>query len=86
MGVRLRDGALRWGIFRDAADPEHLNETFLMESWIDFLRSRERHTSADHEIHDRVRALHRDQGPPNTSHQIYAKEITNPTPPTNDRE
>jgi MFS family permease len=79
--VRLRDGALRWGIFRDAADPEHLNETFLMESWLDFLRSRERHTFADHEIHDRVRALHRDEAPPKTSHQIYAKEISNPTPP-----
>jgi MFS family permease len=78
--VRLRDGALRWGIYRDATDPEHLNETFLMESWLDYLRSRERHTAADHEIHDRVRALHKDEAAPKTSHQIYAKEITNPTP------
>lgn len=30
-GVRLRDGAIRWGIYRDALDPEVLNETFLME-------------------------------------------------------
>ncbi len=82
--VRLRDGALRWGIYRDAADPEHLNETFLMESWLDYLRSRERHTAADHEIHDRVRALHKDDAPPKTSHQIYAKEITNPTPHPSD--
>lgn len=80
--VRLRDGALRWGIYRDAADPEHLNETFLMESWLDYLRSRERHTAADHAIHDRVRALHKDESPPKTSHQIYAKEISNPVPPT----
>jgi MFS family permease len=80
--VRLRDGAIRWGIYRDAADPEHLNETFLMESWIDYLRSRERHTAADHQIHDRVRALHAHESPPNISYQIYAREITNPTPPT----
>ena len=45
--VRLRDGAIRWGIFRDAADPDHLNETFVMESWLDYLRSRERITAAD---------------------------------------
>ncbi len=78
--VRLRDGAIRWGIFRDAADPEHLNETFLMESWLDFLRSRERHTAADHQILDHVRSLHRNQAPPTTSHQVYAREISNPTP------
>ncbi len=46
-GVRLRDGAVRWGIYRDAADPTHVNETFIMESWLDYLRSRERVTAAD---------------------------------------
>ena len=45
-GVRLRDGAVRWGIYRDADDPTHLNETFIMESWLDYLRSRERVTAA----------------------------------------
>jgi MFS family permease len=76
-GVRLRDGAIRWGIYRDATNPEHLNETFVMESWLDYLRSRERVTAADDEIRERVRALHHDDGtPPKTTHQIYAKEIT----------
>ena len=79
-GVRLRDGALRWGIYRDAANPEHLNETFIMESWLDYLRSRERFTAADNAIRDRVRALHQDEVPPVISHQIYAREIANPTP------
>jgi len=76
-GVRLRDGAIRWGIYRDATDPEHLNETFVMESWLDYLRSRERVTAADEKIRERVRALHQDTEPPRTTHQIYAKEITN---------
>ena len=76
-GVRLRDGAIRWGIYRDATDPEHLNETFVMESWLDYLRSRERVTAADEEIRDRVRSLHRDDEPPRATYQIYAKEITN---------
>jgi hypothetical protein len=75
-GVRLRDGALRWGIYRDADDPTHLNETFVMESWIDYLRSRERTTAADTAIRDRVYALHQGDGPPRVTHQIYAKELT----------
>jgi MFS family permease len=78
-GVRLRDGALRWGIYREATNPEHLNETFVMESWLDYLRSRERVTAADEAIRERVRALHRGPEPPRTTHQIYAKEITTPT-------
>jgi MFS family permease len=81
-GVRLRDGALRWGIYRDAADPTHLNETFIMESWLDFLRSRERITAADELIRQCVRSLHEDADPPRISYQIYAREIANPTPPS----
>jgi MFS family permease len=74
--VRLRDGAIRWGIYRDAIHPEHLNETFVMESWLDYLRSRERVTAADAAIRDRVYALHQDTDPPRISHQIYAHEVT----------
>jgi len=80
-GVRLRDGAMRWGIYRNAIDPEHLNETFIMESWLDFLRSRERITAADEAIRARVRALHQHDEPPKISYQIYAKEIASPDPP-----
>lgn len=75
-GVRLRDGAIRWGIYRDALDPEVLNETFLMESWIDYLRSRERVTAADRAIRDRAYALHQGGDAPVVSHQIYVREIT----------
>ena len=79
-GVRLRDGALRWGIYRDAIDTQRLNETFVMESWLDFLRSRERITAADEQIRARVRALHVDANPPRISYQIYAREVANPVP------
>ncbi|WP_158794638.1 MFS transporter [Granulicella sp. L60] len=79
-GMRLRDGAIRWGIYRDALDEENLNETFVMESWLDFLRSRERITAADEAIRARVRALHRGDEPPKISYQIYAREIANPVP------
>jgi len=73
--VRLRGGAVRWGIYRDAADPEHLNETFIMESWLDYLRSRERMTAADQAIRERVWALHKGDGPPRITHQIWAREV-----------
>jgi MFS family permease len=75
-GARLRDGAIRWGIYRDAANPEHLNETFIMESWLDYLRSRERTTAADQAIRERVWALHRGDGPPSVSHQVWAGEVS----------
>lgn len=73
--VRLRDGAIRWGIYRDAGDPTHLNETFIMESWLDYLRSRERVTAADQIIRERVWALHRAEGPPKITHGVWAEEI-----------
>jgi hypothetical protein len=75
-GVRMRDGAIRWGIYRDAIDPERLDETFMMESWLDYLRSRERITAADEAIRARVRAFHRGDDGPRISYQIYAREVT----------
>jgi MFS family permease len=77
-GVRLRDGAIRWGIYRDAAEPEKLNETFVMESWLDYLRSRERVTAEDAAIRDRVYAMHKGDERPKVSHQIYAREVNDP--------
>ncbi|HEV2578159.1 MAG TPA: MFS transporter [Acidobacteriaceae bacterium] len=74
-GVRLRDGAVRWGVYRDAANPTHVNETFIMESWLDYLRSRERVTAADQAIREKVWSLHNGEGPPKISHGVWAEEI-----------
>jgi len=73
--VRLRCGAIRWGSFRDANDPEKLEERLVMESWLEYLRSRERMTTADYEIQQRVRTLHTGEEAPQTTRQIYAKEV-----------
>ncbi len=73
--VRLRDGALRWAIFRDVVDPTRLNETFLVESWMDYLRQRERFTASDHAIRDAAWKYHQGPGLPEITHMIYAHEM-----------
>jgi len=72
--VRMRDGAIRWSVFQDVANPERLVETFITASWIEFLRERERMTASDRVIRDRVRALHQGPGEPKVSRMIYARE------------
>ena len=74
--VRLRDGAIRWGVYQDAADPSHINETFVTESWLEYLRQRERFTAQDLQIRDRVWSFHRGPDAPRISHMFYAKEVS----------
>jgi MFS family permease len=76
--VRLRDGAIRWGVYQDATDPGHLNETFVTESWLEYLRQRERFTASDLATRQRVFSFHLGGEPPRISHMFYAKEVSDP--------
>ena len=62
--IRRRDGASSWGIFRDSTDPSRYLETFVVESWAEYLRQRERLTMADVAVQESVRNFHVGDGPP----------------------
>jgi quinol monooxygenase YgiN len=69
--VRRRDGASRWGVYRDTEHPAHYIETFIVESWAEHLRQHERLTSADRELEENVRRF--ESKPIKVRHFIYAR-------------
>jgi MFS family permease len=69
--VRRRDGASRWGIYRDTEVPDRYVETFVVGSWAEHLRQHARLTQADRTLEDRVSGLVR--GQPRIEHLIDAR-------------
>jgi MFS family permease len=69
--IRMRDGAVRWGLFKDPVDAGRYVETFLVESWVEYLRQRERMTVDDLRVRDRVYAFQRGESPPPISRMVY---------------
>jgi quinol monooxygenase YgiN len=60
---RLRDGAFRWTVYEDAADPGRMVETFLLASWMEHLRQHERVTNADRLVQEAVLKFHSGDAP-----------------------
>jgi len=56
--IRLRDGAMEWGLFADAAVPGRYTEVFLVKSWLEHLRQHERATVADRDLVEQARRYH----------------------------
>ncbi len=69
---RRRDGAYRWRVFEDAADPARFVETFLVESWLEHLRQHERVTNADRVLQAEIQRFNLD-GTPKVTHMIAAE-------------
>lgn len=57
--VRRRNGARRWFLMRDLADPELWIERYHTPTWTEYVRHNRRFTHDDARITDRVRSLHR---------------------------
>jgi MFS family permease len=68
--LRQRDGAIRWNLSRDTADPERYIETFVTESWGDHLRQHERVTAENREVEQRAQSFHLGPEPPKITHLI----------------
>jgi MFS family permease len=68
--IRLRDGAMQWGLFVDAADPGLHTEVFLVKSWIEHLRQHERATVSDRDLETRAHAFHAGPERPVVRHLI----------------
>lgn len=68
--VRRRDGAYRWGIYRDIEVANRFVEIFLVHSWAEHLRQHERQTRADRELEQRVYSYV--AGEPKVQHLVYA--------------
>jgi len=54
--IRRRDGAYRWGIFRDTEVANQYLETFQVNSWAEHLRQHERQTQSDRELEQRLQS------------------------------
>jgi predicted MFS family arabinose efflux permease len=68
--ILRRDGAMRWGLFRDPTLPGRYLETFLVESWAEHMRQHARVTNEDRAIQERVRAFHEGAVAPRVTHFI----------------
>jgi len=68
--VRRRDGASRWGIYRDTEHPTQYVETFIVESWAEHLRQHERLTRGDRDLEENVGRF--ESKPIKVRHFIYA--------------
>ena len=65
-----RDGATRWGLFADPAQPGRYLETFLVESWAEHMRQHARVTNDDRALQERVRSFHLGDAPPVITHLV----------------
>jgi MFS family permease len=68
--LRLRDGAIYWGLFHDMENPNRYVETFVSESWTEHLRLHERVTKEYMAIEDKARSFHIGKNSLRISHLI----------------
>ncbi|QCP59353.1 MFS transporter [Pantoea sp. SO10] len=68
--VRRRGGALNWSLYEDMLQPDMFVETFVVGSWMEHLRQRERYTMNDQKIQNRVLAFHQGTAAPEVRYLV----------------
>lgn len=71
--IRRRDGARRWTLLRDLADPGIWIERYHSPTWLDYVRQNQRMTQEDAATGERLRALHAGPNPP-VVHRMIERE------------
>jgi MFS family permease len=79
--ARLRQGALSWGLFRDAAHPERWIEYFVDENYVEHQRRVERFSAFDAGLREERLAFHLGSAPPKVTRYIGQSLDTQPQPP-----
>jgi len=57
--IRRRNGAVSWRVFRDLAEDDRVVERFIIPSWAEYVRLRQRMTVADRRRLDALEAFQR---------------------------
>ena len=85
--LRLRDGALRAGVFADLAEPTRITEFFYVATWGEHLRQHRRFTREDQAVEEQVRQFHQGPDDPRVTHFLafplavnVAAEVAAPYP------
>lgn len=68
--TRRRDGAIRWDVWEDIAEPGRVVELFVVESWLEHERQHARVTHADQADQELLRAFHISDEPPVVRHML----------------
>ena len=68
--IRRRNGASSWRVFRDLEDEGRFVERFVITSWAEYTRQRQRMTVSDRELQERVTQLNRSHVPIRVSRLI----------------
>lgn len=68
--VRQRDGAIRWDVWEDVAEPGRVIENFVVESWVEHQRQHARVTHADQLDQQTLLEFHLGDHPPLVRHLL----------------
>jgi predicted MFS family arabinose efflux permease len=79
--ARRRTGAVSWRVWRDAADPGHVLEQFVVGSWDEHLRQHERVSLRDQQRLDEIKALIDPSRPTTVTHWMAPKPDRSPSSP-----